>query len=255
MGRYDYAARTRMLEFATANGWEKDPTAQRPGAGFGRQMEQDPYAFMKAADNGGSWRIKLDYRERGGSWSTSYGNLLQQVGITYVDANGERPFLKTVGWEHFPDFILSRPGRYDLYNGLWAALGSGKPDRSLPKRAELFLKDPDLAMWLGAEKNHEEQLLLDEHKKLKDAEYELRARPLPITVPKSVKWTSDEVSFDKLADKLVEAAKAIEDANGKSDLPKLMADMELAYDAVVNVLTEEAAHEVDTHLLHEEVNA
>lgn len=247
MGRFDYAARTKMIEFVKAHGWELDPEARRTGPGFGRGLEQDPFAFTKAADNSGTWKIKLDYRERGGSWSTSYGNLLQRVEIKYFDADGKRPFLKTEGWEHNPDFILSRPGKYDSYNGLWVALGSGKPDRSLPKRAELLVRDIDLVIWLGAEKDYEEQVRQDVKTQARREDAVLRSRPLPITIPEG-QYYWDDGTFKNLVHQLVDAAKEVESADGKSDLPKLVADVSAAFQEVVEVLNDDARRELLMHL-------
>ena len=241
-------ARAKFLELVEANGWILDNDAT-VAVKYGRERKQDPYAFMKNAAHGGTWHIQLNYMNNTG-WSTSYDERLRGVTVSYRNADGDLE--PKSSWGIFGGNVgtLKKPGNYDGFNGLWVALGPG----SLRERAEKLVRFPELAVWLTMETRHEHKLEIKAADEARQREREARAKPLPVTVDQGrliSEWYG-------LTSKLVQAAEAVKKADGMSNLPVLVAKMELALNDIKGVLTEEAwelaqRHYEETRALKESV--
>jgi hypothetical protein len=182
--------KSTIQEFAAAQGWVLDPTksvnthflAWGPSweslspAEKARYIKQDPNAFVKAAADGGTWKVQLEFNDG--------GKVLRAVELRYFDAAGvERvigdpsdPFktaLSRTGYVSFgyngnwPDNKVGLPGAWSIgsailanparYSGLssswlWDAARPATNDGPLRKQAEVLLADVELLVWLAAEK-------------------------------------------------------------------------------------------------------
>ena len=225
-------AREKFIALVKSNGWVLDPTSTVWSRYSAEGKKQDPWSYVRlAADGTGKWRIKLDYSVKGGYEST--GNLLQSVELHYVpgtvefDENGEP---KEATRRRIDILTNSDRSKWSGTSYLWEALADDDRDLSLRQRAELLVKNPDLAAWLALEAKYQADERLHEDILRRREDRELRERPLPITVDAEEWW--------KLTYPLARVAKAIKDADGKSDLPALLEELRqvtAAVEAVVKV--------------------
>jgi hypothetical protein len=218
-------ANTKFVAYIAANGWTLDPTATILKNHFGSHADrvQDPHVFVRPAAHGGFWRIKLDYSAP--SYSRTGFRRLQEVHVYYVPVLGENPPRRRAA-------TLKRPGKYGSFNPLWVALDT-TGQQSLRKRAERLVANPDLAMWLSFQAKHDENVREAEWVEQRRRDRELRNRPLPVTV--------DEIEWAKLKYAAARAASAVERADGRSDLPALVAALRAATDAIEGVLAQEVS--------------
>ena len=228
-------AREKMLAFVVEHGWTLDPAKQIPKDRWSSERKQDPHSFVKPAAHGGTWHVSLDYTNRsGGGWYNTIGNLLNYVEVSYRNAAGELE--PPTSWSHQGNIGTLRNTDRSSYRSdshLWKALGPKrwmeKPP-SISDRARLLFTDPDYAIWLGKEAEHEYDTARQAERDANEAERKLRERPLPITVDRS--------EWQRLSRKVKYAADAVEQAHGNSDLHALVADLIVATAAVMSVIEE-----------------
>jgi hypothetical protein len=247
-------ARTKFIDFVKEQGWELDPDKQLTSTrGFGKDRtevkRQDPYAFRKAAAHGGTWMIKLDYTESGGYSYATTGNTLRRLMVTYRAGAGEPTMDPITNEEIEQSYVrynhtitLRKPGNYDPFNAFWEALEHGDDaakDATLKERAEKIVRNPDLAVWLAAAARFEHKEAIKRSREAARIDRELRSRPMPVLV------TTDGYNSDwkQLTRALQEAATDLNKADGKSDLPRLVAEAYVALNAITAVLTEDAREE------------
>jgi hypothetical protein len=208
-------ARTEILAFVAAKGWELDTTATinwRGGWGSASKTVQDPFAFRKVAADGGTWQAKLDFKVKDdGYWSSGNrtDNRLRGIELRKFAADGTEVNLPLRdrllhGTPVALRLINSDVARYVSTSWLWEV--TGEAGTSIRKRAEKLFADPDLVVWLA----NEAEWNYDEANRrawaLRRQEQELRDRPLPEG------WST-----------LSKAAQAIVNADGKSDPVALIA--------------------------------
>jgi hypothetical protein len=226
--------RDLMVEFVKANGWELDTEATTQMVGGGRR--QNPHNFVRPATDGGKWKMHLDYAVNQG-YRLRYDNRLREVVLTYIPA-GELDRMDRT-WRPQYTWTLKNPNgfsswKFGLQHGLgqwlWQALEDENTDKplTLRARAELLVKDPDLAVWLAAVANYDHSVEVQAHKVRHEEERQLRARPLPITVEPYV--------FRQMTSRLESAAERLHRADGLSDLPTLLGNVRDALDAVGRVV-------------------
>lgn len=213
-------ARERLINFALSQGWELNPLRQKAGfAGINLTPVQDPNAFRKSDGEGGFWEITLDY-----SMATSLreSNRLRQVSIGHRDANGQ---LQVIGRESAnittvwlsADYADGWPGSINAH--IWNVT-HGVTSNTLRQRAELLFANLPLVLWLAEESNfllRKKRAAAEQARKEKEA---LRRRPLDITVEKD-EWRT-------LVRELDQASHALRWADGLTDLPASLADLEEA---------------------------
>lgn len=235
-------ARQRMLELLEANGWTLDPAETVYTSRYSRETRPNPHAFFKPATHGGTWHIKLDYTNRANTWSTSIDDTLRRVDVNYCNAEGD-PDPSPLWSSRGNIGALKRPSTaYNDYNDLYEALGDG----TLSKRAERLVKDPDLGVWLTKETEHARKIVEVRLNAERSRQERLAAQPLEITVGNGAHDYNSPYAV--LVSKLTIAADRIKKADGRSDLPKLLADARVALDDIVSVLTDGASLEYAEHL-------
>lgn len=243
-------ARTKFVQFVKDNGWVLDPgKTYTTRSDWGRHKEettvQNPHAFKKDAAHGGVWMIELDYSENGG-YRRSTGNTLRGVAISYRAAPGE-PELDPFDGDEARSYrrasnVLRKPGNYDRVKYVWDGLENADDaakDATMRERAEKLVRNPDLAIWLIAKTKYESEVRAANARAAAEADRLARAQPMPVLVT-TAGWNSD---WKQRTRELQEAATALYKADGKSDLPRLVADAYLALDAITAVLTEGAREE------------
>jgi hypothetical protein len=240
MAQKPSGARARFIEVVKTNGWILDTTARRSSNRFGRETVQDPDVFVKPAADGGTWKIRLNYRNNSTKWETTYDDILRGVTIAHYDAEGKpSPEPKFPGQRDQNIGVLQRPGKYDRFNGLWEALG-GDPKPKMPtlvQRAEMIVKDIETAVYLGYEANHHHDMERAEEHRQKKIEDELRSQKLPVTVAQGG-WNSE---WNGITGLIKMAAGRVADADGKSDLPDLLAQLAITLQEAVNALEPDAS--------------
>ena len=205
-------------------GWTLDPDATIPGY-FGDTVEPSPYHFIKEID-GGRYRIFLDYQVKYGYRPDYHGPTLRYVKLEHRSPDPHQVTGESY-WRHV--VTLGRPTGYDTryLKNIWQVCSISE-DTPMKARAELFIADPLLCAWLAAETDYADELEKREARRLERIDLKERRRPLPVTVSQGEYWSE----WSELTRKLVKAANAIHDADGKSDLYALAAD---AAEALSNV--------------------
>lgn len=258
-------AREKFLQIVRENGWKPDTTATVATSsrrlGSRDERAQDPHAFIKNAADGGTWRIDLDYSVSSGSGyfrSTRNGSTLRRLTLRYLpvgsstetldDGRVRLPYIDPLTnddhsqlsrWSRH-DNVLFQPSDHNKPSALYEALDrEGAKPLTLRQRAELVVKDPDTAAWLAAEQRYNNDIAERKRRDAARLDEQLRARPLPVTV--STEGYASE--WRKLTWKLESAAKALDRADGKSDLPQLVAEAHHALHAIDRALTREARAE------------
>lgn len=247
MAQKSTTAREKMLAYVVEHGWTLDPGKTIPVNRYDYDnRKQDPYSFVKPAAHGGTWHVTLDYTNHSSGGYSGYrtGNLLNHVVVSYRNAEGE-PEPKSTYASNGNIGTLKNTDRskYSVDSMLWKALGPKewveKPP-SITARAKLLFSDPDLAVWLALQTAHEDKVARDTTQAAIREDRKLRNRLLPVTVDQDGYYSD----WKKLAHKLVGAAKAVESADGKSDLHQLVADAIEALADVMNVIKDkEEDHE------------
>ena len=210
-------AREKMLALVIENGWSLDTDVKRHAGFLAREQVQDPHAFRRQAGAGGYWRIRLDYVVSDTLQYTVYDSRLRGVRVSHVADDGT---VVSVG-------DLVNPGKWG-YSPLWNVI----PGSTLRDRAEKLVTGPDLWLSLLTEYRYNEKWLLAEHryneKQVFEARIIERSRPLPITV--------DKHEWSKLAVAIRSAANAIYRADGRTDLPAVIAEARKALEDIEGVL-------------------
>lgn len=205
-------------------GWTLDPEATIPGY-FGDRVEPSPYHFTKEID-GERYRIFLDYKVKYGYRPNHHGPTLRYVRLERWSTDPHR-----VSGEFYWRTVvtLGRPTGYDnrYLKNIWQVCGVSEAT-PMKDRAEQFIADPLLCAWLAAEADYADELAQKEARRLDRIDCEERSRPLPVTVSQGGYGSE----WDALTRKLVAAATALNNADGKSDLYALASN---AAEALSNV--------------------
>lgn len=221
-------ARTEILAFVAAKGWELDTTAtinRRGGWGSESQTVQDPFAFRKAAADGGTWQVKLDFKVKDdGYWSSGNrtDNRLRGVEVRKFAADGTPVNLpledrRLYNGNPLPLRLVNSDASISIATSwLWEVTGEDEVNLTLRKRAEKLFADPELVVWLAQEAEHQYNLALRREWAERRREQELRERPLPEG------W-----------DELVKVARQVVKADGLTDTAELLAQLSAATVAVV----------------------
>lgn len=217
-------ARERLINFAHAQGWELNPlrTIWEWDTAPDTRV-QHPTAFRKSDGEGGFWEIELDY-----SLATSFGegNRLRVVRIGHRDAEGN---LQAIGSRESDstvplsaDYADGWPG--SLSANLWAVTSGVTGTNTLRGRAELLLANLPLALWLAEEAVYQRRERVAAERRARQEREALRQRPLDITV--------DRNEWNTLVSKLDQASRTLRWADGLTDLPQTLAELE---EAVANI--------------------
>jgi len=228
----------QLAHVAKGNGWELDPTATLRLA-LGDEV-QNPYVWLHDAPDGGQWRVEFDFQVRGGnSWSVTYGDRLHGLTVTYVDERGNKQHpLGEQRYDFDRELSLARPSKYSSEElcALWLVTGRDANGelftkdgrgRTLTERVKVFLADPALALWLTAERREHLRVWQEQLDAERKADAAERAKPLPIMV--------DSNEWFRLKYAALRAARAVADADGKSDLPALVNALVAATEDVAKV--------------------
>lgn len=240
-----YPGREKFLKLVADNGWTLDPYSWASTGWSGRDQKNDPFALLKPALDGGTWRILLDYRDRSSRSRCSTDGRLRGVTVEYIPAGTEvttnyygKPVLEGSKIGH-----LKRPGKYGE-SSLWEALGAY--DDTVVTKATKLVKDPETAVWLAAEARylHDERMRQESRRRI--ALQEQRDQPLPITLGEGEHDYGSP--WGVLRGKFNTAARQVVEADGTSDLPRLIAEAQLALNEIIEVLTPEAREALEAHL-------
>jgi hypothetical protein len=220
--------RALMVAFVKANGWELDTEATTQMVGGGRR--QNPHNFVRPATDGGKWKMHLDYAVNQG-YRLRYDNRLREVVLTYTAVH--HPAEGAPRFKNRPrdTWTLRNPNGFNRTGPwLWQALEDENTDKplTLRARAELLVKDPELAVWLAAVAKYGHSVEVQADRVRYEEDRRLRARPLPITVEPYV--------FRQMTSRLESAAERLHRADGMSHLPTLLGNLQDALDAVTRVV-------------------
>lgn len=226
------SSKDKLLAAVIANGWELDTTQTvntfRGWGSFSRltkdeqakYIKQDPHAFVKPAAHGGTWAIKLDYNERGSYNRT--GKRLWGVRVRYIDPQGVEQPIPLLAERSSYDKSVTPAALYNPSTTRWARYNSSlfvvtadSYDTPLAKRVEKLVQDPDTVIWLAAEDRHNDEVRWAKEAEAKRIDYELRQRPLPEG------WSV-----------LVDLARQVIRADGKTDTAALLAQLSAAVEAI-----------------------
>lgn len=251
------SAKEKTFKTLADNGWVLDPSEtvrkliQR--SNYATRTEatyadvQDPNAFVKNAAHGGTWHIRLDYSSSSYSYSRRNA-VLKAVQVTYKNELGPVDIQLGDGYRNRGIRLANTDkSRWDGTSYLWEALKwkSNGDVRSLRDAADLFFKNPDLAIWLAIEETHKANIKHWLQAKDRWETSVAKARPLPVTIDMPSQFGDGNEYYRKggwhdLTTTLKSVAYKIENADGRSDLPQLVADAHVALNNIVSVLTPEA---------------
>jgi hypothetical protein len=239
--------RTALLDFAAAKGWVQDPSAYRKVGGYTKTIAQNPNVLLRSATHGGVWRVHFDFPVQRGYSHTSEGKNLKEITLTYVAPDAEvieKTFSTDDSGGTFVAKIpvgkmawtLRRPRKYGmgtswLYEGTYDE-NKGDSGNTLAARAKRLLENPDLVVWVAAQAKFEDEVRQAFAHAARQTDKAERARALPVTVDQDG-YNSE---WNKLARAAKDAAKAVAEADGKSNLPALVAALEAAVANVKAVL-------------------
>lgn len=241
-------SKDKLKAFAVEAGWTLDPRAKRNIAGRWAETKlgQDTNVYLKPAAHGGTWRIVFEWTYSGSAWQRREGDTIKAVLVQYLPEDQEYETTKIGydGSDYQPFGKLERVNTDWKHSVLWDVLspkpGSNYQTLPLRKTVELLLTDPDTAVWLAAKKRHEDQV----RHNAKDAAAEelkvAKAGPLQGVALEDGghDWNSQ---FKNLTRSLVSAAKELDAANGTTDVPKFIADAQVALESLINSLSAEGA--------------
>lgn len=238
-------SKEKLFNSLASNGWDLDPRAKKQTDRYNRALIQNPNVVVKDAAHGGQWRIHLNWAYSGVGFNRGEGNRLKSVHVDYAPTDveyevteggydgtsyvtiGDLENTDNVGWKH--SFI-------------WDALkwtGKDETVGTFRQAVELLVTDPDTALWLSMEHQYQEQVKEAERARKQLEEQNARRRPLPITVSqKSVNYAPSE--WKQLTRKVSEASVRLDKADGTSDLPQLVANLQIALNGIVEVLDDDA---------------
>lgn len=259
-------AREKFLALVAHQGWVPDPSKTMSrlvrGTRYGLTAEyedvQNPYAFMyqvfddETGQWAGRWHIELDYSQQNG-YRMGTGITLRRVTMHHTPAvrdddgniaEGERRLIGVLrnvnnrrnNWLHSDLFDVTGRGSdgETIYN-------SQNDEITLRQRAEKLVANPALTAWLALENEHQRKTREAAEAERRRRETEESARPLPVTVEQE----SYGSEWKTLSRKLAQAAQAVEKANGRSDLPALIAKVDEALGEVIQTLNPEAKAALD----------
>lgn len=234
--------REQLLDFVLSQGWEPDPDKTVWSAysayGYGHSADavriQDPHAFRKPAANGGTWHLELDYNVKSEFHKTD--NRLRHVYIELTDAEGRRV---SIGAQKHNTRVALTTDWSTYYTSsfvyqLGVATSGPTGQNTLRQRAQIIVANPELVLWLAEEGRVNYELRRAEERRRREEETKLRKRPLDITV-EPIEWKS-------LASKLDDAARTVRLADGLTDLPQAVADLETAVAALKAALPQAVLH-------------
>lgn len=220
-------ARERFLKLVTDSGWTLDPGQTIALKRWSPERKQNPHAFLLPGDNGEVWHILLDYTVSDG-WSSHTGNSLKSIHIDLM--SGKNTYI----WRaHLKNGDRSQYNQGTLWDALERDAAGNR--RTFMKRAEALVANPALAAWLTGELEYKNQLKREARDREQERLDVLRAQPLPITISGR--------DFRIWAARLQDAATAVRRADGLTDLPQELANVQIALDALVDGLTDEASLE------------
>lgn len=212
-------AQSKLIDFAKANGWELDTTVilntYRGWGSFSKlepevqakYLKQHPFMFRRAAVDGGTWQVELDYRNKS-DYGDRFGTRLHGAVVRYFDAEGNQKNLP------MSSFQLKKPTTYSGSNHLYEV--TGDVDEAISKHVERLLAGPDVAVWLAVEAQELQRQQWRKEAEARRIERELRERPLPEG------WTE-----------LARVAREVANADGMTDTADLIARLSAATVAVV----------------------
>jgi len=240
-------AKEKLLTLIKSSGWTPDESWKIKADRWSDEEIVNPDVFVHPGPDGGQWRIYLVWQRKGGSYRRPPTGTLEAVEVEFLPADAKasdsgRLIGTSIGQLRNTDKSSYRDSH------LWNALrGEVKPNgttRSLRETAELLVKDPDTAIWLGFQAAYDHTTAVARADARRQAERELRARPLPVTCDQGVsgQWWS-------LKYRLQEATHRVRAADGKTDLPKVVADVQLALGAIIDALTPEARDQFHAYVL------
>jgi hypothetical protein len=189
-------SREKFLAYVVEHGWKLDPDAQITCGPYRSERAHDPHAFIRQSDADPNivWRADLDY-STGERWIRATGDMLRLIRIRAFGEDRQNWVLNKSATFPEPLRLVTDP----------ADLNVKLP---LQKRAELVMANPDLYIWLAAERQHNDR----------EAARQLsRAKSAPIagvTVSRLEWWT--------FSNDIVYAAQDLREANGTTDICPLM---------------------------------
>lgn len=216
-------AREKTIAILREHGWVNDPTATR-SAGYGGKRVSDPDTFVRnAASRIGQWRISLDY-STSDSWSSFYNDIVKKAEVWWVGLDGKKdhPFHEAKpSWAGVVSgLFLRKPSRYDGTNlSLYEALrfNDGSIEPTTRQAIELFVKNPDLAIWVAGEHAYAQKVAAAAEREQDEEHRRERAKPLRIKVsPEEWRETTRRLSI---------AAQKVANADGMSDLVALVTEL------------------------------
>lgn len=245
---YSNGAQGALIQFAADNGWVLDPTATTD---YGKS--QNKWVWIKDAAHGGKWRIEFDYRVRD-SWRST-DDRLRGIDVCYIPAGAKivkiedgyddeyvrtqwtqvERLHKALGWNGNTLRPVTRWNKSVLFDVSNPAPESDKVP-TLRKRAETLLANPDLVIWLAAERVHNDEIAREKRWEEEREDNALRARPLPLKDGISQKSYEDGSCFWKMQWRLKNAAHVICAADGKTDLYAAVEEAQAALDAIKDAL-------------------
>lgn len=212
--------REQFITYLHERGWLLDTEATA-----GQEPRQDPHAFVRrAADGKGTWHLLLDYIVEGG-WQYRHDNTLRGLRLTLVpdSTDPETPAGRNRSWR------MENTARttYDPHN-LWQVTGrdiGNDYGRALRMRAERVGADPDMVVWLAMEEGHRQRQAQQQAEERRRAEYEARTRPNPAIGVAMDDWRRRVYTLKRKTEALYQA-------DGQTDVPALLAELEAALEAV-----------------------
>jgi hypothetical protein len=175
-------AQDKLIDFANANGWKLDTTVIiNTFSGWGsfsklepevqaKYLKQHPFMFRRAAADGGTWQVELDYRNKS-DYGGRFGNRLHGAFVRYFDAEGKQKNLPV------SSFQLKKPTIYSDQSHLYKVTGDA--DEAISKHVERLLAGPEVAVWLAVESEVLQRQQWRKEAEARAIERELRERPLP----------------------------------------------------------------------------
>jgi hypothetical protein len=192
-------SREKILAYILEHGWTLDAesTIHRKFTG---ERVQDPHAFIRRSDADPNivWRADLDFTA-GGGWDRYTGDILKGVSIWSRQDGG-----RWVGER----WVLNNSTAYPTPLRLVTNPSDPNAKLSLQKRAELVMANPDLYIWLAAERNRNDAEALRQARAAKSA-------PIPGVTVTRLDWSV-------LSSNLVDAAQKLREADGATDIGPLM---------------------------------
>lgn len=232
-------AREQMIAYVEKHGWLLDLTAVRSHHAWRDvQVEQDPNRFVRSSEMfPGEWFLSLDYEVRGDPEvyreTRTWDNTLRALSIwhsSWVLPTGvvQRTYVLN-------NYRQSHTHRSDLWDLTDRDDGKFKP---LRKRAEEVLANPDLAIWLVAEKEFERDFEAKRNRALANERARRRQQPLKISI--------SQTEFVRLGSQLRRAAGNLLGADGLTDLRQELENAEKILADIRSAILNETDHSGST---------